>query len=69
MQHFYVDEGLHSVDIPEEATKLLNDTSAICSKGNLRVRKLLSNNSGVLKSFPQSDVNINQSGDFELLST
>ena len=29
MQDFYVDDGLHSVDTPEEATKLLSDTRAI----------------------------------------
>ena len=66
MQDFYVDDGLHSVDTPEEATKLLNDTRAICSKGNLWVHKLLSSNSDVLKSFPEADVNLKQSSDFEL---
>ena len=67
MQDFYVDDGLRSVDTPEEATKLLNDTRAIYSKGNLWVHKLLSNKSDVLKSFPEADVNLMQSSVFELL--
>ena len=64
MQDFYVDDG---VDTPEEATKLLNDTRAIYSKGNLWVHKLLSNIRDVLKPFPEADVNLKQSGVFELL--
>ena len=53
--NFYVDDGLCSVNSVSEAIDLLNQTRDVCSRGNLRVHKLLSNKSEVLQVFPPSD--------------
>lgn len=52
---FYVDDGLYSCGSIEEATKILCDTTSICSKGHLKLHKLMSNKIEVLRSFPKSD--------------
>ena len=68
-RNFYVDDGLCSVDNIDQAIQLLNDTKSICSKGNLRVHKLLSNQTEVLEAFPQEDVNLDLTQDVQLLNT
>ena len=53
---FYVDDGLYSCNTTEEAAKLLKDTADVCSLGNLKLHKLMSNKADVLKNFPEEDL-------------
>ena len=53
---FYVDDGLYSCDTVEEASSLLQDTSNICARGNLKLHKLMSNRPEVLKHFQEEDL-------------
>ena len=54
-REFYVDDGLTSCNSSDEAIKLLDDTKTICSKGKLKLHKLLSNHQDVLQEFPEVD--------------
>lgn len=63
-RNFYVDDGLASVDSVPEAIRLLDETRSVCSKGNLKLHKLLSNHPEVLQSFPKED----WAGDLSVLS-
>lgn len=49
-RNFYVDELLASSDAPENAFKLINETSMLLSKGAMELRKKISNCDGVLKN-------------------
>jgi len=42
---FYVDDGVTSVETVQEAKELIEAATKICSKGNVRLHKFLSNNS------------------------
>ena len=56
MKHnFYVDDGLGSVHTEEEAVDLLKGVQHICSKGNLRFHKIMSNSPIVMDSVPEAD--------------
>jgi hypothetical protein len=52
---FYVDDGVTSVGDAAEAKKLIEDAREICSQGNVRLHKFLSNNREVLDSIPESE--------------
>ena len=56
LNHFYVDDGLISLDSPEEAISLINEARELCLKGNLRLHKFASNNRDVLDSIPESEL-------------
>ena len=55
-ENFYVDDGLLSVESSEEAIKVINDAREICSRGNLRLHKVLSNKKDVINALPESEV-------------
>ena len=70
IQHdFYVDDGVCSVKSSDEAIELLNQTKQLCSKGNLRVHKILSNQSCVLESLPPADNNLSAGTNIQLLDS
>jgi len=52
---FYVDDGVTSVETVQEAKELIEAATKICSKGNVRLHKFLSNNKEVLSSVPESE--------------
>ncbi|XP_070180319.1 uncharacterized protein [Littorina saxatilis] len=52
---FYVDDGLKGEFSVEEAKDLLEKARLICAKGNLRLHKVVSNNSEVMNSVPESE--------------
>ncbi|XP_053576923.1 uncharacterized protein LOC128666383 [Bombina bombina] len=52
---FYVDDGIKSVPTDEEAIDLLKRTQKMLSVANLRLHKIVSNSSKVLKAFPPAD--------------
>ncbi len=49
-KHFYVDDGLISLESIDEAIKLVKEAQALCTKGKLRLHKFLSNKREVLES-------------------
>ncbi|KAI3361414.1 hypothetical protein L3Q82_013581, partial [Scortum barcoo] len=49
-KHFYVDDGLMSMESISEAIKLVKEAQAVCAKGKLLLHKFLSNNREVLDS-------------------
>ena len=49
-KHFYVDDGLVSMESVGEAIKLVKDAQAVCAKRKLHLHKFLSNNREVLDS-------------------
>lgn len=53
--HFYVDDGLISVESTEVAIKLMKEAQAVCAKGKLRLHKFISNNREVLESICVAD--------------
>lgn len=53
---FYVDDGLSSANCVEDAITTLTDSVGILSRFNIRLHKILSNSSEVLRAFPQSEV-------------
>ena len=53
---FYVDDGLMSVDTPEEAINILTGARSILSTFNTRLHKIASNSAEVLDSFPSSEI-------------
>lgn len=52
---FYVDDGLRSFETVKEAIQLINGARVMCSKGNLRLHKLISNSREVMESIPKSE--------------
>lgn len=54
-QDFYVDDGVTSVDGVEKAKELIREARELCSQGNLRLHKFISNNRSVLESVPISE--------------
>ena len=54
-KNFYVDDGLTSVDSVQRANQLVNEAREVCSKGQLRLHKLVSNNRKVLDAIPESE--------------
>ena len=56
LNHFYVDDGLISLDSPKEAISLINEARELCLKGNLRLHKFASNNRDVLDSIPECEL-------------
>ena len=52
---FYVDDGLTSVDSVQRANQLVNEAREVCSKGQLRLHKFVSNNRKVLDAIPESE--------------
>lgn len=53
--HFYVDDGLVSVNSVERANQLVSEAREVCSKGQLRLHKFVSNNREVLDAIPESE--------------
>lgn len=43
-KHFYVDDGLISVETVVEAIEFVKEAQAVCAKGKLHLHKFLSNN-------------------------
>lgn len=54
-KHFYVDDGLISVDSVDTAIKLVREAQNLCAKGKLHLHKFTSNNREVLESIPDSE--------------
>ena len=54
-KHFYVDDGLISVDSVDTAIKLVKEAQKLCAKGRLHLHKFISNNREVLESIPDSE--------------
>ncbi|XP_067943262.1 uncharacterized protein [Watersipora subatra] len=54
-EEFYVDDGVTSVQTLEDAKDLIQGARAICTKGNIRLHKFISNNKEVLTSVPESE--------------
>ncbi|XP_068229506.1 uncharacterized protein [Palaemon carinicauda] len=56
-RNFYVDDGLTSCTMKEEAINLIKDTQkALAMYGNLRLHKIASNSEEVKKAFPANDL-------------
>ncbi|XP_038071931.1 uncharacterized protein LOC119740639 [Patiria miniata] len=55
-RHFYVDDGLKSFPKVSEAVDVLKRTQDMLSQSNLRLHKIASNNSDVMKAFPGEDL-------------
>ena len=53
--NFYVDDGLLSLDAPEEMISVLKSAVDICSQGNLRLHKFVCNDKRVLATIPTSE--------------
>ena len=53
--NFYVDDGIFSVDDIQTAKDLVNSAREICSKGNLRLHKYVSNEPAALADLPESE--------------
>ncbi|XP_067301419.1 uncharacterized protein [Pseudorasbora parva] len=53
--HFYVDDGLISLESVEMAIKLVEEAQAVCAKGKLYLHKFISNNREVLESISMGD--------------
>ncbi|KAJ8391740.1 hypothetical protein AAFF_G00086900 [Aldrovandia affinis] len=54
-KHFYVDDGLISVDSVNEAVQLITEARDICAKGKLHLHKFVSNSREVLDTIPESE--------------
>ncbi|KAJ8332755.1 hypothetical protein SKAU_G00416510, partial [Synaphobranchus kaupii] len=54
-KHFYVDDGLISVDTVKKAIQLINEAQEICAKGKLRLHKFVSNSREVSDAIPESE--------------
>ncbi|XP_070203556.1 uncharacterized protein [Littorina saxatilis] len=60
---FYVDDGLKAESTVERATEVLAKAREICSMGNLRLHKIVSNSKELLSCFPDSEVSSAVSAD------
>ena len=56
INNFYVDDGLKSTATIDSAIRLIKDSRNLCSKGNLRLHKFISNSREVMASIPQSNM-------------
>ncbi|PIK33816.1 hypothetical protein BSL78_29367 [Apostichopus japonicus] len=54
-QDFYVDDGVTSVKNAREAKELIKEACELCSKGNLRLHKFVSNDRSVIEDIPLSE--------------
>ncbi|KAE8629989.1 hypothetical protein XENTR_v10000654 [Xenopus tropicalis] len=54
-KNFYVDDGLVSLQSADSAIKLVKETQELCTKGNLRLHKFISNSREVLESIRESE--------------
>ncbi len=54
-KHFFVDDGLVSVDSIEKVNKLVKEAQEVLAKGKLRLHKFVSNSRKVLSSIPESE--------------
>ena len=54
-RNFYVDDGLTSVTTETQAIKLVKEARELCSTGNLRLHKFISNSKEVLASIPKGE--------------
>ncbi|XP_037400478.1 uncharacterized protein LOC119265102 [Pygocentrus nattereri] len=52
-RNFYVDDGLTSVTSTKEAIQLVKEARELCSTGNLRLHKFISNSKEVLATIPK----------------
>ena len=55
VNNFYVDDGLYSVGTVQEAIKLVNAARELCTVGNLRLHKFVSNSKELLEHIPESE--------------
>ena len=55
IQDFYVDDGLRSCSTVDDAQKLIREAREICSKGNIRLHKFISNSPEVMDSIPETE--------------
>ena len=53
--YFYVDDGLKSVPLVDEAVKLIASVKQMCSKGGFRLHKFVSNSKEVIRRIPEQD--------------
>lgn len=56
MRNFYVDDGLTSVPTEKEAIDLLKKTQNMLAASNLKLHKIASNSSEVMKAFAPEDL-------------
>lgn len=56
---FHVDDGVTSTNTVEGVIQLAHEAREICSKGNLRLHKFISNDHTVLQSIPPSECAVN----------
>ena len=52
---FYVDDGLKSVPLVDEAVKLIASVKQMCSRGSFRLHKFVSNSKEVIRRIPEQD--------------
>ena len=52
---FYVDDGLKSVALVDEAVKLIASVKQMCSRGGFRLLKFVSNSKEVIRRIPKQD--------------
>ena len=52
---FYVDDGLKSVPLVDDAVKLIVSVKQMCSKGGFRLHKFVSNSKEVIRRIPEQD--------------
>ena len=52
---FYVDDGLKSVPLVDEAVKLIASVKQMCSRGGFRLHKFVSNSKEVIRRIPEQD--------------
>ena len=53
--HFYVDGGLGSTQMPQAAIDILSSAKILLAKHNIHLHKIISNCSDILKAFPESE--------------
>ena len=61
--HFYVDDGLLSVETCELAVSLIQRTTALCHRVGLKLHKFTSNSEEILASIPLEEVDLSKSLD------
>ena len=54
-EDFYVDDGLKSLPIVEDAIKVIESSKSMCSAARLRLHKFASNRKEVLEALPVED--------------
>lgn len=55
-RHFYVDDGLKSFPSEEKAISVLKATQNMLAQSNLKLHKIVSNETKVMKAFPTTDL-------------